>query len=118
MTQMFLHDDPNLFPNPAEFRPERWLPAAVSPARLRTSRRFFVPFSRGTRACLGANLAWAELYLCVAGLLMSSRRDGFHMVLWKTGVDDVSVKHDYFNPAPGRSSLGVRILVEPLGVQA
>lgn len=115
MTQMLLHDDPTLFANPLEFRPERWLcspdadPAAL--AALARARRFFVPFSRGTRACLGTNLAWAELYLCLAGLLRRRGKGGLEMQLWETGVEDVRVEHDYFNPAPRSGSLGVRVLV-------
>jgi cytochrome P450 len=116
MTQMLLHDDPTLFPDPLAFRPERWLcdpdadPAAL--AALARARRFFVPFSRGTRACLGTNLAWAELYLCLAGLLgRRPGQGGLEMRLWETGIEDVRVEHDYFNPAPRRTSLGVRVLV-------
>jgi cytochrome P450 len=108
MTQMLLHDDPNLFPRPSEFLPGRWLNSVDSTP---SSKRYFVPFSKGTRACLAINLAWAELYLCLASLFKPVEFGGLDLKLHETGSADVKVQHDYFNPAPARSSLGVRVLV-------
>lgn len=42
--------DPSIFPDPMKFRPSRWL--AENPDLQRISHHF-VPFSRGTRMCLG-----------------------------------------------------------------
>ena len=47
MTGSFMHDNPSIFPDPRSFRPERWL---QSKDRL---QKYLVPFSRGTRQCLG-----------------------------------------------------------------
>ena len=52
--------DPVLFPNPDEFRPERW--AAVTPRQ----KNAFIPFSHGPRACVGRNVAEMEMKLIVA----------------------------------------------------
>jgi cytochrome P450 len=52
------HFDPEIFPEPEEFRPERWLCENVSALESR-----YLPFSRGPRSCVGLNLAYAELYL-------------------------------------------------------
>ncbi|GME40911.1 Cytochrome P450 [Neofusicoccum parvum] len=103
MTQMLLHDDPALFPEPRAFRPERWLGAA---AEVAARRRWLVPFSRGTRQCVGLNLAYAEMYLVLGALL----GPGLGLELWETGRADVSVVHDFFNPAPGMESKGVRVM--------
>ncbi|KAL6714571.1 hypothetical protein ACLMJK_007996 [Lecanora helva] len=62
MTSMLIHEDEKIFPDPHAFKPERWLSDTDRPYLL----RYMTPFSRGTRACLGINLAWAELYLILA----------------------------------------------------
>lgn len=49
----------DVFPAPGEFVPERF----VEEPRL---ERFLLAFSRGSRRCVGMNLAYAELYLAVA----------------------------------------------------
>ncbi|KAJ8080309.1 hypothetical protein PM082_017142 [Marasmius tenuissimus] len=45
----FVHRNPKLYPSPYEFRPERWL----DPDMKDIESRFFVPFSKGPRSCLG-----------------------------------------------------------------
>lgn len=52
------------FENPDAFRPERWIGDTVTAAA-----EAFKPFSHGPRACLGKNLAWAELRLSLARML-------------------------------------------------
>jgi cytochrome P450 len=113
MTQMFIHEDPNLFPDPLTFKPERWLtgPDSSQASPAVNSKRFFLPFSKGTRGCLGTNLAWAELYLCLVGVLRL-QMGGTKLQLYMTDEKDVRVEHDYFNPAPARTSVGVRILLD------
>ncbi|KAL1639847.1 hypothetical protein SLS58_007591 [Diplodia intermedia] len=121
MTQMFLHDDARIFPEPAAFRPERWLVEAEEredeekmtmdgerEREVARMRRFLVPFSKGTRQCVGMNLAYAEMFLALAALA----RPGLGLELWETGVEDVRVAHDWFNPAPRVGSKGVRVLVK------
>ena len=48
MSAYFQHRDPRIFPNPMEFKPERWL-QDVTPEM----EKNFIPFSRGSRYCLG-----------------------------------------------------------------
>jgi cytochrome P450 len=48
MSTYLMHTDPTAFPDPLEFKPERWM-SKVTPAMLRN----YVPFSRGSRNCLG-----------------------------------------------------------------
>ncbi|KAK3676715.1 hypothetical protein LTR78_003491 [Recurvomyces mirabilis] len=45
------------FPDPDTFNPQRWLNSDMSA----DAKLLFMPFSRGTRACLGRNLAMMEL---------------------------------------------------------
>ncbi|KAF2624983.1 cytochrome P450, partial [Macroventuria anomochaeta] len=57
----FLHRDPTIFPEPDEFRPERWL--NISPLERQKLKAHANSFGRGTRQCMGVRLAYAELYL-------------------------------------------------------
>ncbi|KAM0802103.1 cytochrome P450 [Usnea florida] len=58
--------NPLVFENPTQFRPERWLCEDTS-----EMERNMVSFSRGSRMCLGTNLAYAELYLTLGHLFRS-----------------------------------------------
>lgn len=48
MSAYLMHSDPQVYPNPGEFVPERWI-HDVTPAM----HRSYVPFCRGSRNCLG-----------------------------------------------------------------
>lgn len=49
MTALLMHWDPNLYPDPKRFEPERWLDLEVR----KKADKTWVPFSRGTRSCVG-----------------------------------------------------------------
>ena len=49
MTSTLIHQDPNIFSQPLEFIPERWL----DPQERKRLERYLVPFSKGTRNCAG-----------------------------------------------------------------
>ncbi|KAL8949990.1 MAG: hypothetical protein Q9222_003933, partial [Ikaeria aurantiellina] len=89
MTSILTHNNPTLFPSPQRFDPDRWL-HDDSP-RL---KKYLVPFSKGSRQCLGINLAYSELYLTLAAVFAPGR---FTFELFETGVEDVEVRHDFFN---------------------
>lgn len=50
------HHDPSIFPEPLEFRPERWIEATQQGVKL---DKYLVAFGRGTRSCIGLNLGKA-----------------------------------------------------------
>ncbi|KAI0139140.1 putative cytochrome P450 [Hypoxylon sp. NC0597] len=106
MTSVLLHHNPNLFPRSTEFDPRRWLDGQGGIDR--TLEKYMVPFSRGSRQCVGINLAHAELFM-VTGLLF--RRLGPHLKLYETGLDDVEILHDFFMPTPKLGSKGIRVLL-------
>ena len=60
--QWVLHRDPRFFPEPEQFRPERFLPGAKE-ARPRFA---YFPFGTGGRQCIGEGLAWMEGVLVLA----------------------------------------------------
>ncbi|MCA9708505.1 MAG: cytochrome P450 [Myxococcales bacterium] len=57
-----LHHDPELYPAPQRFRPERWESLSPSPYQ-------YAPFGAGARMCLGAGLAMLEIKTILAMLL-------------------------------------------------
>ncbi|XP_003218107.2 steroid 21-hydroxylase [Anolis carolinensis] len=59
------HQDPSKWPNPQEFRPERFLEGQA----LAEAQRHLVPFSCGARVCLGEALARMEAFLFLAYIL-------------------------------------------------
>ncbi|EEB91444.1 hypothetical protein MPER_10190 [Moniliophthora perniciosa FA553] len=59
----FVHMNPDIFPDPARFYPERWLED-----KDHTLDRYLVSFGKGPRACLGINLAWSELYMILGNV--------------------------------------------------
>jgi len=60
------HRDPDAFPDAEKFDPYRWL---RKQRKADAMNELFMPFSKGSRACLGINLAYMELKVTVATLL-------------------------------------------------
>ncbi|TGJ82761.1 hypothetical protein E0Z10_g6001 [Xylaria hypoxylon] len=103
MSSYFMHTDPDIFPSPSDFIPERWL-GTINPLM----NRNFVPFSRGSRTCLGSNLALAEISLVLAVLF---RPNGPKLELFETDETDVRVAHDFGVPLPKLDTKGVRAFI-------
>ncbi|KAI0895194.1 putative benzoate 4-monooxygenase cytochrome P450 [Annulohypoxylon nitens] len=96
-----MHMDPETYPEPYKFIPERWI-GDVDPH----VNRNFVPFVKGSRNCLGMNLAWAEMFI-VLGVLF--RPGGHQMTLECDESDIVLVRDsDVGIPKPGSRGLKVR----------
>ena len=66
-----------------------------------------VAFGRGTRSCVGMQLAYAELYI---GLSTLFRR--FNFELFETDRTAVDLHVDTFVPRPKPGTKGVRVLVK------
>ncbi|KAF2630917.1 putative flavonoid 3-hydroxylase [Macroventuria anomochaeta] len=96
--------DDSIFKNPHEFHPERWL--AENPSLARISK-LYMPFGRGSRMCVGLNLALAELYLILGTLF-----DKFEFDLFETTKErDIDIVRDCFIGEPSTQSQGVRVKV-------
>ncbi|KAK5651119.1 hypothetical protein OQA88_13258 [Cercophora sp. LCS_1] len=93
----------DIFSEPEKFLPERWL---GNPEL----ERYFVPFGKGSRQCLGINLAMAELYITIATVF--SR---FDFELYETDETDVEMEHAYLVPYTKWESKGVRVTVRGTG---
>ncbi|KAJ5040506.1 uncharacterized protein L3040_006161 [Drepanopeziza brunnea f. sp. 'multigermtubi'] len=63
-SSMELHLDPEAYPNPHSFLPERWLPENMTAA----AERSFFAFGAGAWACIARNLATIELYMAAERL--------------------------------------------------
>ncbi len=114
MTSTLIHHDESIFPNADSFIPERW----IENPRL---DRFLVSFSKGSRQCLGINLAYVEMYLCISAIFRrfgSGGEDGVRgegdegvLELFETGLKDVEISADGFVPLAAEWSKGIRIKV-------
>ncbi|KAK5046635.1 hypothetical protein LTR84_007396 [Exophiala bonariae] len=104
MSLSAIHSDRDIFPNPSYFDPSRWI---SSEGAMRPLDKYFVPFSKGSRSCLGMNLAYAEIYLAAATVL---RRFEFalHDVIYER---DVEVVRDCFVGLASPKSKGVRFKI-------
>ncbi|XXG95762.1 hypothetical protein Hte_002033 [Hypoxylon texense] len=103
MCTYFVHMDPRIFPEPESFKPERWIEAAKNGEHL---NRFLVSFSKGSRICLGMNLAYAELYMTLATVV---RR--FDLELYETGPEDIHIGRDRGVGEPEHGELRMRAKV-------
>ncbi|KAL6240925.1 hypothetical protein RBB50_012184 [Rhinocladiella similis] len=100
----FVHMDSTIFPNPETYDPDRWLRAAEEGFRL---DRYFVSFSKGSRMCVGINLAYAELYLTLAHVVSRFEIDNIDT----TAERDIQISRDLFVGVPRADSKGVRAKV-------
>ncbi|KAK3346667.1 cytochrome P450 CYP682H1 [Lasiosphaeria hispida] len=104
-TQNDISFSPDIFFAPHDFLPERWIDGVEN----KRVAKYFNPFGRGTRICIGMEIALIEIYLALGRIFAPDV--GFTMNLH--GCDkknDVEMFHDYFSPFP-RSDKGVNVLV-------
>ena len=62
-----LHHDPDIFPDPWIFKPERWFEGTEEERK--RQRDFFIPFTLGRHACIGRNIAFLEQYVVLSTLV-------------------------------------------------
>lgn len=100
----FVLMDPEIFPDTKSFKPERWLGEDR-----RTLESYQIVFGRGSRACIGINLAYAELFMATAALL---RQMEFELA--GSSREDVDFVRDHFTSAPADMYKGVHVRVKAL----
>lgn len=109
MASPLVHLNPDVFADPMEFRPERFI---ENPEL----KRCVFSFSQGSRQCLGMHLAYTELFVVHSEIWrrFGSKEDhGEHgwWELFETDRSDVDMVADRFLPSPRADSKGMRIKV-------
>lgn len=114
MTGLLVHHSPEYFEDPMTFRPQRWIDNP-------SLDNYLVPFSRGTRARVGINLAYAELYATIATVFsqygtreVRFPKDRGILELYETTHKDIEIIGDGVTPLYRPESNGVRIKVHPV----
>ncbi|KAH9869677.1 hypothetical protein IAQ61_006889 [Plenodomus lingam] len=107
MTSMINHWNEEFFPNPDDFLPERFLLEDGQP-NYQLSKRL-ISFGKGSRSCIGENLAYCELYLMGAHMALSILP---RAKLVDTTVEDISYDHDCIVLQTKKGSIAVRIAIE------
>jgi len=97
MSPYITHRLPEVFSDPYQFKPERWLTAHHSAYE-------FMPFSAGPRYCIGTSLAMMQLKTAMSILLQS------HSYVLKPGT-----KVDYVGLNSIRPKHGLPMVVKPFG---
>ncbi|CAG8984039.1 hypothetical protein HYALB_00002980 [Hymenoscyphus albidus] len=100
--------DNAIFPDPGEFRPERWLGDAVAPDGKKLST-YQVSFSKGPRACVGLQLVYAEVTMGTASIF---RR--FDLTLHDTDRASVEYYMNLVVPRPKPGVHGVEVFLQSL----
>lgn len=106
MSMSDLHSNASIFPSPRTFNPSRWIES--SPEHLKEMHRCFVPFSKGSRSCVGIEVAKMELVLTAGNVFRTLGRD---MKLWETTARDLSWAYDFFAPYIPLDSKGLRVKI-------
>ncbi|KAI7203551.1 cytochrome P450 monooxygenase [Hortaea werneckii] len=92
-----LHRDPNIFPEPESFLPERWYDLTSQYRLNDTAKAVFSPFGAGSRTCLGIHLAYMELRLAAVGFF---RQISKNVRLSSSCTAECMEQENYFLIAP------------------
>ncbi|KAF3480353.1 cytochrome P450 [Arthroderma uncinatum] len=111
MSTYDMHHDETIFADSYQFRPERWLQNAVLD-------RYLVSFGKGSRQCLGMNLAMAEMYLTLSSLFrwfgsgdVRRPHDVGQLELFETDESDIKMIGEVLVPMVKEGTQGVRIML-------
>lgn len=82
------HHSPTAFPDADKFDPSRWLTPSGSTTKMKEA---YMPFSKGSRMCMGVHPARMELKLIIAALI-----HGWDISLGERTTDDTMSMTDQF----------------------
>jgi cytochrome P450 len=108
MSPLTTHMNPDAFEDPYEFRPQRW----IDDPKI---GRAFLGFARGSRNCVGMNLARKEMALVLSTIFrkydLYRGQDGPTVELYDTErARDIDPNHDFIIPVPAKGSKGLRVV--------
>ena len=114
MTAPLVNRHPAIYERPDEFLPDRYLDNPKLD-------RYLMSFSRGTRQCIGINLAYQELQTFTAGIFRRYDRydpakgeqgqGGPTLELFETTRRDIEMDRDYITPGLPPDSQGLRLRI-------
>ncbi|KAK8031356.1 hypothetical protein PG990_001090 [Apiospora arundinis] len=108
MSAFITHRDAGVFPDPEEFRPERWV--TVEGEKNTALDKYLLSFSKGSRICLGMNLAMCELYLTIAAIVL---RVAPQMKLLNENDDAIKWDYEVMIPKPKKGTKPVSVVISP-----
>ncbi|OQE22307.1 hypothetical protein PENSTE_c010G05958 [Penicillium steckii] len=103
MDHHFTHLNASIFEDPTRFDPLRWQKATDEGSSL---DRYLIPFGRGSRMCIGINVAKAVIYRTIAEMVLR-----YDMELYETTREDVDIVRDNLMGATKAGSQGVRMIL-------
>ncbi|KAH8795059.1 cytochrome P450 [Hyaloscypha sp. PMI_1271] len=103
MSIYLMHRDPDIFPEPDKFDPERWL----DPVRSKRLDKYLVPFSRGSSQCVGMHLAYLQLYVGIGTIF----RKFENLRIFETTREDL-VFDDFFVPFFPNEQKKIKVISE------
>ncbi|KAL2876592.1 hypothetical protein SGCOL_008170 [Colletotrichum sp. CLE4] len=106
MSAWIMHHDERVFPDSNKFLPERWLDGDGQ--RRRGLERYLLTFSKGSRQCLGMQLAYCELHVAIAAMML---RVLPQLRLYETTDADIEYDYDLAVAMPKKGSKGIRLEV-------
>lgn len=106
-TSMISHWDEKLFPDPDRFDPERWLLEDGTPNV--ALAKYLIAFGKGSRSCLGENLAYCEVYIMLA---LVAYKILPRAKLVDTTIEDLTYDHDLIVLQTKKGSISVKVAIE------
>lgn len=106
MTTTDILNDPDIFPEPEIFNPDRWLDSETGKLKHELDH-YFVAFGRGSRNCQGQEIAWVLIRNGIAAIFRRFNLD-LH------GIDhdrDIKFISDCFFGERSASSKGIRVRI-------
>ncbi|KAK1636863.1 cytochrome P450 [Colletotrichum phormii] len=98
--------DPTIFPDPHRFQPKRWLDLGER----KRLRKYINNYGRGTRSCVGMDVANMGIYLTLGRIFAPSA--GFELSLHDTLYErDVAFDADFFGAFPKSGSNHIKATV-------
>ncbi|KAF2458278.1 putative cytochrome P450 [Lineolata rhizophorae] len=104
MSALYIEMNPDVFHDPGSFLPERWL----EPGARERLEPYLATFGKGSRSCVGINLAYAELYSVAATIF----RRFSNLEVYETTERDMEAYHDYFGGMTRHERDGLKVRVK------